>query len=88
MSRMADDVGAMIRELAESMKAERAERELAEPALRQDKAANLRLAGRIEQELLDKYFAMPAPKLSAKALGMTVEKLRPLRPGSKWGLPE
>jgi hypothetical protein len=38
-------------------------------------------------ELAAKYRDLPPPKLSAKALGKPTESLRPLRPGSKWGLP-
>jgi hypothetical protein len=41
-----------------------------------------------EAELKAKYRDLPPPKLSAKALGLPSESLRPLKPGSKWGLPE
>jgi hypothetical protein len=37
-------------------------------------------------ELKTKYRDNPV-KLSAEALGLPVTELRPLRPGSKWGLP-
>lgn len=38
-------------------------------------------------ELKRKYRLMEPAKLSAAALGKPVEALRPLRAGSKWGLP-
>ena len=39
-------------------------------------------------ELAKMCHDVPIGKLSAEALGKPIEKLRPLRPGSKWGLPE
>lgn len=83
MTRMADSVGAMMRELAESMKAFRDEQA---PIFPPREEATGQLVS-VEAELMAKYRDKPV-KLSAKALGKPVEGIRPLRPGSKWGLPE